>query len=93
MFYRVEGELAEAHLRTALESLTHRSDPTLMASAESILALITFDSSGDQLATLLRLRSAWERFDDEVVAPWLLAYPPYELRMCLTLGLVSWIDD
>jgi LuxR family transcriptional regulator, maltose regulon positive regulatory protein len=94
MFYRVEGERAEAHLRTAIESLSQRSDPTLMASAESVLALVTFDSSNDQLATLLRLRSVWERFDDEVVTPGLLAYiAPYEVRMCLTLGLVSWIDD
>ncbi len=94
MFFRVDGELAEAHLRTAIESLTQRSDPTLMASAESVLALVTFESSSDQLATLLRLRSVWERFDDEVVAPGLLAYTaPYEMRMCLTLGLVSWIDD
>ena len=94
MFYRVDGERAEAHLRTAIESLTHRSDPTLMASAEAVLALVTFESATDQLATLLRLRSVWERFDDEVVTPGLLAYTaPYELRMCVTLGLVSWIDD
>ena len=94
MFFRVEGERAETHLRTAIESLTHRSDPTLLASAESVLALVTFESTTDQLATLLRLRSVWERFDDEVVAPGLLAYTaPYELRMCLTLGLVSWMDD
>ena len=94
MFFRVEGQRAEAHLRAAIESLTHRSDPTLMASAESVLALVTFESSTDKLATVLRLRSVWDRFDDEVVTPGLLAYTaPYELRMCLTLGLVSWVDD